>query len=134
MIAVRAKEVSLKLGAESYSREDLEAAAGVLDAETAVFLKERSSGFEVILRRPEKTPRARLFSLAGSFLNEALSHAYRQKVVHFNRNTTQPFLAAVFKKGFPTVPPDPLERLEPQVKEDRARELEGLLEAARKME
>ena len=134
MITVLPKEIRVNLGAASYSREDLEAAAGVLDGDTAVFLTESARGFEIVLRRPEKTPRARLFALAGAFLNEALSHRYRQKVVRFNGATTQPFLAAVFKMGFPTVPPDPLERLEPQVQEDRRRDLEELLERARKLE
>lgn len=133
MIEIKNGSASMKLDKIFYSEESLQAAALTLGRRAKVFLEKRKDFFQVALRGGKKLPQSTLSVLAGEFLNEALSHQYRQKVVRFNRDISQAVLGRMFSKSFPAMPLDPLEQLEPQVKIDRERDLQDLLEAARKM-
>lgn len=116
--------MKFKLGKPLYSSEALAAGALALGARAQVFVDETKLAFAV-----EVVPE----SLAGEFLNEALNYEYRQRVVAANAPLTRAVLSPLLAKGFPAVPADPLEELEPQVKIDRARDLEELLKTARSM-
>ncbi|MDP3540850.1 MAG: hypothetical protein Q8T11_00120 [Elusimicrobiota bacterium] len=125
--------VVFKLGRPPYGAEALAAGALALGTRAQVFVDETKKAFSVEIRPAAALPASGLLALAGEFLNEALNHEYRQRVVQANAPLTQAVFAPLFAKGFPAVPADPLEELEPQVKADRARELEELLERARGM-
>ena len=131
MIRFLSDKVILKLSAAFYSRESLQAATQVLDSWIHVSLSRGAGSYEAILYHPARVPRHVQMAVVGTFLNEALSHQYRQKVVRFNRALTQPVLAQVFKKKFIAASPDPVAELEPQIAEDRRRETAQLLEAAK---
>ena len=68
--------------------------------------------------------------LAGNFMNEALTHEYRRKLVRFNKRLSIPLLGGLIRQGFQGAPSDPLEELEPQVKEDREADARMLLKEA----
>ncbi len=125
--------VAFKLDRPLYGAEALAAGALALGTRAQVFVDETKTAFSVEIRPASALPAAALLALAGEFLNEALNHEYRQRVVQANAPLTQAVFAPLFAKGFPAVPADPLEELEPQVKADRARDLEELLERARGM-
>ncbi|MBI2385253.1 MAG: hypothetical protein HYV14_04480 [Elusimicrobia bacterium] len=125
--------VVLTLGKPLYGAEALAAGALTLGTRAQVFVAETKSAFSVEIKPAAKLPPERLLALGGEFLNEALNHEYRQRVVRANAPLTQAVLAPLFAKGFPAVPADPLEELEPQVKADRARDLAELLAQARSM-
>lgn len=125
--------VVIKLGKPLYGAEALAAGALALGVRAQVFVDETKAAFAVeIVPAVASTP-AQLLALGGEFLNEVLNHEYRQRVVHANAPLTRAVFAPLFAKGFPAVPADPLEELEPQVKADRARDLEELLAQARSM-
>lgn len=125
--------VVLTLGKPLYGAEALAAGALALGTRAQVFADEKRTSFSVEIKPASALPAARLLALAGEFLNEALNHEYRQRVVQANAPLTQAVFAPLFAKGFPEVPADPLEELEPQVKADRARDLAELLARAREM-
>lgn len=133
MIEIKNGRAALKLSKSFYSEESLQAAALALGKRAKVFLEKRKDHFQAALRGGKKRTPGALLVLAGEFVNEALSHQYRQSVIRFNRDFSQAVLGRVFAKGFPAMPADPLEELEPQVKIDRERDTRDLLEAARKM-
>lgn len=124
---------AFKLGKPLYGAEALAAGALALGTRAQVFVGETKAAFSVEIRPASPLPAPALLALAGEFLNEALNHEYRQRVVQANAPLTQAVFAPLFAKGFPAVPADPLEELEPQVKSDRARDLEELLAQARSM-
>lgn len=119
----------LKFSRIFYSRENLRAAALILGDRARVLLAAAQGHYRVELSGPAGA--AALRAAAGDFLNEALSHAYRQRVVRFNRPLSGPFFSRLFREGFPAVPPDPLEGLEPQVALDRRAETDALLARAK---
>lgn len=125
--------MKLKLGRPLYSAESLAAGALALGTRAQVFVTETKAAFSVEIKPAAKASPAGLLALEGEFLNEALNHEYRQRVVRANAPLTQAVFAPLFAKGFPAVPADPLEELEPQVKADRARDLAELLAQARSM-
>lgn len=125
--------VVFKLGKPLYGAEGLAAGALALGARARVFVDETKTAFSVEIKPAARRPEAVLLALGGEFLNEALNHEYRQRVVRASAPLTQAVLAPLFAKGFPAVPADPLEELEPQVKADRAKDLAELLEKARGM-
>lgn len=125
--------VVFKLGKPLYGAEGLAAGALALGTRAQVFVGETKTAFSVEIKPAKAMPSARLRSLGGEFLNEALNHEYRQRVVQANAPLTQAVFAPLFAKGFPAVPADPLEELEPTVKADRARDVEELLAQAREM-
>lgn len=125
--------VRLTLGRAVYGSEALAAGALALGERAKVYVEESRTAFSVEIRPARKASAAALAALGGEFLNEALSHACRQRVVRENAPLTQALLAPLLAKGFPAVPEDPLEELEPQVREDRTRDLAELLERARGM-
>lgn len=125
--------VVFKLGKPLYGAEGLAAGALALGTQAQVFVDETKSAFSVEIKPAKAMLPAGLLALGGEFLNEALNYEYRQRVVHANAPLTQAVFAPLFAKGFPAVPADPLEELEPAVKADRARDLEELLAQARGM-
>ena len=126
--------VVFKLGKPLYGAEGLAAGALVLGTRAQVFVDETKTAFSVEIRPAKAMPPAELLALGGEFLNEALNHEYRQRVIRASAPLTQAVFAPLLAKGFPAVPADPLEELEPTVKADRARDIEELLAQARGME
>lgn len=126
-------KLSFKLGRPLYGAESLAAGALALGARAQVFVEETKAAFLVEIVPAGGASAAESRALGGEFLNEALSHEYRQRVVRENAPLTQAVLSPLLAKGFPAVPADPLEELEPQVKADRAKDLEELLAQAREM-
>jgi hypothetical protein len=125
--------VVFKLGKPLYGGESLAAGALALGKRAQVFVDETKAAFSVEIVPAGRLSPAEGLALGGEFLNEALNHEYRQRVVRANAPLTQAVFAPLFAKGFPAVPADPLEELEPTVKADRARDVEELLAAARAM-
>ena len=132
---MKTAKVSLrvKLGKPLYSSEALAAGALALGTRAQVYVDESKSSFSVDIVPAGNVSPAAALALEGEFLNEALNHEYRQRVVRANSPLTQALFAPLFAKGFPAVPADPLEELEPQVKADRAKDIEDLLAQAREM-
>lgn len=125
--------VVLTLGKPLYGAEGLAAGALALGTRAQVFVDEGRSAFSIEIRPAAKASPEKLLALGGEFLNEALNHEYRQRVVRANAPLTQAVFAPLFAKGFPAVPADPLEELEPQVKADRAKDVGDLLAQAREL-
>ncbi len=125
--------IVFKLGKPLYGAESLAAGALALGARAQVYVDEAKSAFSVEIVPAGKPSPEELLALGGEFLNETLNHEYRQRVVRENAPLTQAVFAPLFAKGFPAVPADPLEELEPQVKADRAKDVEELLAQARGM-
>lgn len=118
-----------------YPRQSLEAAARALGLRARVFLQDKRRDRIVIIRPPRSAGASagRLRALAGAFADAALNHAYRQKVVRFHARLSAAVLVPVLEHGFRAVPADPLEQLEPQVRQDRDGDVAALLEQARRM-
>lgn len=128
MILVKGRCAVLTLSARSYSLEDLRAGALLLGNRARVLLRPRAGRYRVSL-----SARSGVRTLAGEFLNEALSHQYRQRVIRFNRELSRALLAQRLARAFPPPAPDPLEEMEPQVRIDREAETSELLARARRM-
>lgn len=126
MMRVSAKAARLDLPKKLYPRESLQAGALALSGRCDVYLETEGARWLVTLRADKAKGRA-LVEAAGLFLNEALSHAYRQNVVRFHGEVTSPVLGRLFETAFPAPRPDPLEELEPQVGRDRETETQSLL-------
>ena len=125
--------VQISLGKPLYGAESLAAGALALGTRAQVFVDESKAAFAIEVAPAGKLAPAAALALAGEFLNAALNHEYRQRVVAANAPLTQAVFSPLFAKGFPAVPADPLEELEPQVRIDRARDLEELLAKAREL-
>ena len=125
--------VVFKLGKPLYGAEGLAAGALALGTRAQVSVDETKTAFSIEIVPAASLPAAELLALGGEFLNEALNYEYRQRVVRENSPLTQAVFAPLFTKGFPAMPADPLEELEPTVKADRARDIEELLSQARGM-
>ena len=125
--------ILVKLGKPLYGAEGLAEGALALGKRAQVFVDESKTAFSIEIVPAKPLRAAEALALGGEFLNEALNHEYRQRVVQANAPLTQAVFAPLFAKGFPAVPADPLEELEPAVKADRARDVEELLAQARSM-
>ncbi|MEQ1920184.1 MAG: hypothetical protein ABL955_13400 [Elusimicrobiota bacterium] len=125
--------IVIGLGKALYGAEGLAAGALALGTRAQVSLEETKLAFLIEIAPASPLPPAELLALGGEFLNEALNYEYRQRVVRENAPLTQAVFAPLFAKGFPAMPVDPLEELEPTVKADRARDIEELLSQARGM-
>jgi len=125
--------VVMKLGKPLYGAEGLSEGALALGTRAQVFVDENKTSFSIEIKPAAKLSPDDLLALGGEFLNEILNHEYRQRVIQANAPLTQAVFSPLFAKGFPAVPADPLEELEPTVKADRARDLEELLAQARSM-
>lgn len=123
--------VTIRLGKPLYGAESLAAGALALGTRARVFVAETKTAFSVEIVAAGAAAPARLRALGGEFLNEALNHEYRQRVVQFNAPLTHAVLGPLIAKGFPEMPADPLEELEPQVKADRLQDVEELMARAR---
>lgn len=130
---VNKDSVAIKIGKPLYSAESLAAGALVLGKRAQVFVDESKASFSVEIEPASPVPAAALRALGGEFLNEVLNHEYRQRVIQANAPLTRAIFSPLFAKGFPAVPSDPLEELEPQVKADRAKDLEDLLAQAKEL-
>ncbi len=133
MIKFKAGSAMLKLSKPPYGRESLSAAALIVGNRAKVFLDERQGIFVIAIRPARKLSAAKLQALVGEFLNEALNHIYRQEVIRSNKEISQAMLAQVLKNGFPVMPSDPLEQLEPSVRLERQSEIDALMSSARKL-
>lgn len=132
MIRVKKGRACLSLAKAWYARADLEAAALALGPRARVYVTAGRAAFAIEIEAPSRSGgRRRLGELAGEFVNEALNHAYRQKVMAFHAGLARPVLGGLLARGFPAMPEDPLEMLEPQVRLDRERETAQLLERGR---
>jgi len=125
--------IIVKLAKPLYGAEGLAAGALALGRRAQVFVEETKTAFSVEIKPEGKLAEPRLLELGGEFLNEALNHEYRQRVILASSPLTQAVFAPLFAKGFPAVPADPLEELEPTVKADRLKDVEALLAQARAM-
>lgn len=117
--------MSFRLPRAVYEREDLEAAALRLGEDAAASLSATKTHFVVSVEPA---------SAGGRFLDAALNHMHRRRVIAFHSALTSAVLSRLLSERFPAPRPDPLEQLEPQVAEDRRRETEALLESARALE
>ena len=135
MMKIKRGEAVLEIDAGIYSKESLDAATVSLSDRLRTVIRKAASGFGVAVKGASKTKEgpAAVRELAGEFLNESLNHEYRRRVIEFNGPITKPMLARVFHKLFFNVPKDPLEQLEPQVREDRMNETLALQKEARKL-
>jgi hypothetical protein len=125
--------VVVKLGKPLYGAQSLAAGALTLGVRAQVFVAESKTAFSVEIKPTQRLKDEQLRALGGEFLNATLNHEYRQRVVCANAPLTSAVFAPLFLKGFPALPADPLEELEPQVKIDRLRDVEELLAQARGM-
>ena len=112
-----------------YPRASMAAAALALGRRARVTLSAEGRNWRVAV---STAGRADVETLLGEFFNEALSHARRQARLKQVKPLIAAFAARLLSRGFPAVPPDPLEQLEPQVRLDRAEETAALLERARR--
>jgi hypothetical protein len=130
MMEFKPRSVRLVVPRKRYGPEALKAGALAVGAAAQVFLDRKGTSFVVDIVVDGKTTRAKLRALAGEFLNECLSHLYRQEVVAFYGKLTAAALAPTLAGVFAPLPADPLEELEPQVKLDREAETAALLDEA----
>ncbi len=133
MIEIEDGVASISLPKPPYTVESLRMGALLLSGRAEAFLDEKRGAFRVELKPAVPMTELELRALAGEFLNECLSCLYRQELIKSAPEVPQALLAQVLEKGFPALPPDPLEQLEPQVRVDRETETEELLKAARKL-
>lgn len=131
MIRFARDQVRLSLPKDLYARESLEAGALAVSGRAEVYLESKGRDWDVTLRRAAGRAPAPLRETAGEFLTEALSHGYRQAVIRFDGDLTQPVLGRLLERRFPAPRPDPLEELEPQVARDRTAEADSLLAKAK---
>jgi hypothetical protein len=131
---VRAQEKGVKRAAASvprtvYRRESLAAAAASLGerAQARLGAEGRRWRLEV-----EAAGRGDAAALLGELLNEALMLELRAARLREAGALAAAVAGRILEGGFPAAPADPLEQLEPQVREDRARETEELLAKARR--
>lgn len=104
-----------------YARADLEAAALALGQRGRAALVEDKKAFKVTLS-PAKLER--------EFAGVALNSAYRRRLSAFHAPLTSASLSWLLSKRFPVSAADPLEELEPQVREDREAEIARLASEA----
>jgi hypothetical protein len=125
--------VRLRLGKPLYGAEGLAAGALALGLRARVFVEQSKRAFAVEIEPARALPADAKRALAGEFLNAVLDHEYRQRVIAANAPLTRTVLSPLLARGFPAVPADPLEELEPQVKADRTQDVDELLAIARRM-
>jgi hypothetical protein len=132
LITVSASSVVAELPKSAYPRESIESGALLVGSRAKVFLETKGSNWVVTVKPVKKSSKDGLVAIAGALLNEALSHAFRQKVVALNRPLASPVLARALEAGLPQTPHDPLEQLEPQVRADREKDIAELMEASKR--
>ena len=81
--------MKFKLGKPLYGAEALAAGALALGTRAQVFVDETKSAFSVEIVPAGKVTPAAALGLEGEFLNEALNHEYRQRVIRANAPLTQ---------------------------------------------
>jgi len=111
-----------------YPRAALAAAAFALDGRAAVSLGADGRRWRLEV---ESAGREDAFQLLGLLLNDALLRTLRAARLREAGALAAAVAGRILEKGFPPAPADPLEQMEPQVREDRAREISELLARAR---
>lgn len=132
MIAAKKNRVRLRLPGSIYRKESIAAGACVLGEKAKVFFGKKGTDWEIELHFTKLTCPSDRTRLVGEFLNEALGRNFRQQVIRFNRPISKIILSRLWR-AFETMPPDPLEQMEPQIQIDRQEETSKLMEAARQM-
>lgn len=112
-----------------YRREHLAAAAARLDGRASARLGADGRRWRLEL---EAEGRGDAEALLGELLNEALLLGLRAARLREAGPLAAAVAGRLLESGFPAAPADPLEQMEPQVREDRARETEELLAKARR--
>jgi hypothetical protein len=120
---VKARALELELSAKLYGKEDAAAGALALGARARVTL--RVSGGKLLVAL---TPAAGedAAALEGEFLNEALAQRCRREAAALWGPLAEAVEASVRVDGFPPPSEDPLEELEPTVRENRSEDLRRL--------
>lgn len=123
---------ALRLSRRVYGRRQLAEAAADLGAAARVSLSREGDDFLVRVEPAASgaDPRA----LERRFLELALDAAYRAAALRFQGELAAGALEAACQRARLHEPPDPLEQLEPQVREDRRRDVAALLERAAGLE
>jgi hypothetical protein len=118
-------KASARVPKKLYSRADLAAGALALSGRGQATLESDGTRWLVEVEG-RKAP-----ALLGELLNEALSHAWRQAALKAARPAASALASRLLAEGFPEAPEDPLEMLEPQVREDRREDVARLLAKAK---
>lgn len=118
-------KASAKVPKALYARDELAAGALALGARASVTLESDKNRWLVEVEG-ESAP-----ALLGELLNEALSHAWRQARLKYAGPAASALASRLLAEGFPARPEDPLEMLEPQVREDRSEDVAKLLARAK---
>jgi hypothetical protein len=122
--------VRLRLARALYPRAAIEAAALSLGARARALL-ETDGRFFVVTLEPARASDAR--AARGDFLNAALAHRCAALTRALWGELSEAARARLFAEGFAAVPPDPLEQLEPTVREQRRADRRALLDEAAKL-
>ena len=118
-------KASVRVPKALYAKADIAAGALALGARGAVTLESDKTRWLV------EVEGAGAPSLLGEMLNEALSHAWRQERLKTAGPAAAALASRLLAEGFPASPEDPLEMLEPQVREDRREDVAKLLARAK---
>lgn len=118
-------KASARVPKKLYSRADLAAGALALAGRASATLASDGTRWLVEVEGKEAP------ELLGELLNEALSHGWRQQALKAARPAASALAARLLAEGFPAAPEDPLEMLEPQVREDRREDVARLLADAK---
>jgi hypothetical protein len=113
-----------------YPRGALAAAAAGLGAGATVRLGAEGRRWRL---QVEAAGRADAEELLGRLLNDALLRALRAARLREAGALAAAVAGRLLAAGFPAAPADPLEQMEPQVREDRARDVAALLSRARSL-
>lgn len=126
-------EINLKLDLNIYGMESLSQAAAVWRKKAEVFIEEKSKNKLIAtLSIVQPLTKEQQAQYAGEFLNELLNQEYRRTVGSFNKKITEMIVVqALYSASQPGIK-DVASELEPAVAEERARETEALMEAARR--
>jgi hypothetical protein len=103
--------------------ESLRAAAICLGTKADIRLIAKRQYWTIVI---QSKARARIERIADELLNEALSHSRRQECLKSAHNLIGIVTQRLLAQGFPAIPDDPLEQLEPQIRTDRNEETELL--------
>lgn len=124
------KRASASLPQSLYRRQDLAAAAAAFSGRAEIRLRGEGRRWRLEAQAVDGVD-ARL--LLADFLNEALLRGLRSARLREAGALAAAVAGRLLERGFPSEPADPLEQMEPQVRADRARDAEALLERARSL-
>lgn len=122
--------LSLELSRALYAEADVRAAAAAVGDRADAELRRRGGSWLVELKPVDGVDAA---AVEADFLSEALAGRCRREVRELLGPLADAVEAATRAEGFPLQPPDPLEQLEPVVREDRAADLARLRAEAERL-